>query len=245
MSHFPSKEVYSLKDVDINLRNEKINITNIVINQLAQRTVSGIINAFHKAVIINNNGAMYINVSFLHTLLRTDSGAANRMWQDGINGYVSGSDGLDIDGSLYIAGPDFIGLVDARLQLSFGRNKLYLQYIQAIYFAISSHSRLIDIRTTFARSIEDMRTNLKKERIAQYSIQHCEFTGQAFSRSSQVEFAHINSVATNPEDALNINNGVIILKEIHRELTKLNIHTFLGMYEFCEREKLSLNWATR
>lgn len=245
MNNLPSTHVYSLNDVGIEMRDTIINLSDIVINQLANKHVSAIMNAFTHGVRINNNGAIFIAISYLHTLLRTEPGAANRMWQDGISSYVSGADSHTIDNDLYISGPDFIGLVDARSQLSYGKTKLYLQYIQAAYYALTSHALITDIRTTFAHSIETMRSKLKKERISKFSIRHCEFSGIEFFNDSQVEFAHIVSVSTNPDTALDINNGVIILKEYHRELTRRKIHNREGMYNYCEENNFSLEWARR
>ncbi|MEZ8619154.1 hypothetical protein AB6D33_25245 [Vibrio splendidus] len=72
---------------------------------------------------------------------------------------------------------------------------------------------------------------------------YCEFTGTYFSDSSDVEFAHIDSVATAPLRANDIHNGVIILKEIHTELTKRFIHDFEGMYDFCKDMGYYTDWA--
>lgn len=245
MKNLPSTQVYSLNDVGIELRNTLINLSDIVINQLTQRHVKAIINAFNNGVKVNNNGAIYIAISYLHTLLRTEPGAANRMWQDGISSYVSGADSHNINNELYISGPDFIGLVDARIQLSYGKTKLYLQYIQAAYYSLTSHQSINDIRTAYAHSIETMRSKLKKERIKEFCIRHCEFSGKEFFDDRQVEFAHIASVSTSPDTALDINNGVIILKEYHRELTRRHIHDRQGMYNYCEENNFSIEWARR
>ena len=245
MTNLPSTQVYSLNDVGIELRNTLINLSDIVINQLADKHVKAIINAFNNGIRINNNGAIYIAISYLHTLLRTEVGAANRMWQDGISSYVSGADSHNINNDLYISGPDFIGLVDARIQLSYGKTKLYLQYIQAAYYSLTSHPLINDIRTAYAHTIETMRSKLKKERIKHFFIRHCEFSGREFFNDREVEFAHIDSVSTSPSTALDINNGVIILREYHTELTRRHIHNREGMYNYCEENNFSTEWARR
>lgn len=51
------------------------------------------------------------------------------------------------------------------------------------------------------------------------------------------------SVVTNPFKALDLNNGVIILKSIHANLTRQNIHTFEQLYRFCKDNHYSLDWA--
>lgn len=243
MTNLPSTQVYKLSDLNINLNNATINLSSFILDRLYSRTLKAIISAFHNAIILNTNGAVYIDVTYLHTLLRTNPGAASTIWQDGICGYVSGVDGKEISGNLYITGPDFIGLVDARMQTVPGISKLYLQYIQAAYYTISSHQHVVDVRAAFVDTINKMRSELKRLRISEKNISKCEFSNTAFINNSQVDFAHINSIVTDPENALNINNGVIVLKKYHKELTQRHIQDFSGMYKYCLDNKLSIVWA--
>lgn len=243
MSNLPSTNVYSISDLNINIDKNKVGISDFIIDRLYARTLNGIISALNSGVIVNSNGAIFINVSVLHTLLRTNPGAANTIWQDGIPGYVSGVDGRTIEGSIYISGSDFVGLLDARRQTSIGQSKLYLQFIQAAYNTISDHPQLIDVRTAFIKTIDKMRSTLKSRKIKEKNITCCEFTGFKFTNVNQVEFAHVNSIITDPENALNTNNGVIIMKQIHAVLTKLQIQTFSGMYIFCQQNNFFTDWA--
>jgi len=165
------------------------------------------------------------------------------IWQDGIPGYVTGVDSREIGDSIYITGSDFIGLVDARLQTSIGVSTLYLQYIQAAYYTITSHPQIKDVRVTFIHTIEKMRTTLKNLRIKQENITRCEFTNQEFDNVRLVEFAHVNGVADDPKKALDVNNGVIILKKIHDELTSLQIQDYAGMYKYFLQNEYSAVWA--
>ena len=87
------------------------------------------------------------------------------------------------------------------------------------------------------------RPYLKKARIEKFNIKKCEFTGKIFENDSSVEFAHIESVVTNPFKALDLDNGVIILKEIHKNITKSNIHSFNELYRFCLENDYALEWA--
>jgi len=64
-----------------------------------------------------------------------------------------------------------------------------------------------------------------------------------FAKDSDVKFAHIESVVVNPFKALDLDNGVIILKNIHANLTRLNIHTFEQLYLFCKENHYSTDWA--
>lgn len=243
MNNLPSTIIYTLTDLNINLSPETINLSKFIIDRLYTRTLNGIINAFKNSITIGSNGNIYINISSLHTLLRTNQGAASTIWQNGIPGLVSGVQSRKIENDLYISGPDFIGLVDARIQTAIGISKLYLQFIQAAYYTISSSQNLSDVRTAFIHSIDLMRPQLKSNRISAKGITCCEFSGIPIQDYAQVDFAHIKSVATDREAALDINNGVIILKSIHKKLTKAQIQDFAGMYTFCLNNNYSIIWA--
>lgn len=188
--------------------------------------------------------ALYIKISELSNLLRTgNSGADNYMWQYGISGYSSPSIPHTLGNDICITGPDFFGLLDARIQLTVGRINIYLKYVRALYLAITVLPIFNDLRSAFVGDIDNQRSQLKEQRISKYDIRQCEFTGRTFNSSSEVQFAHVDSVATSPLQALNINNGVIIFKCIHAELTKLGIHDFAGMYDYCQRNSYSTVWA--
>lgn len=242
--NLPSTQVYSLEDVKVDVRSQMIDFNKALLDTLHQKTLSEIKNAFTNAAIVANYGAMYFKVEQLDRLLRTgNSGAAGYMWQHGIPGFSSGATSYVFGQDICISGADFLGLVEARIQTTFGKRSIYLKYVRALYFAISSLSVFQDLRTVFASNIEQQRVQLKAQRIAAYHVHCCEFTGHQFASQSEVQFAHIDSVVTNPLQALNIDNGVIIFREIHAQLTDLNIHDFAGMYDFCEQNDYSTNWA--
>ncbi|MDQ7091172.1 MAG: hypothetical protein Q9M50_11125 [Methylococcales bacterium] len=105
------------------------------------------------------------------------------------------------------------------------------------YERIINLAKVRDLKDIFLEDIRNNRPLLKSQRIAAYDITQCAFSGNYFSNKSEVEFAHIESVVTQPLNALNIDNGVIIRCSIHRELTKQ------GMYNFCIQKNYFTNWA--
>lgn len=242
--NLPSTQVYTLNDINVDLRNQLIEFNNALLDRLHLQTLSAIKNAFSRAVIVTQNGLIYIKVSELSNLLRTgNSRADNHMWQYGISGYSSPSVPHSFGNDICITGPDFFGLLDARIQLTVGKINLYLRYVRALYLAITALQIFHDLKSAFVVDIDSQRSQLKEHRISKYSIRQCEFTGQNFTSLTQVQFAHIDSVATSPLQALNIDNGVIILRQIHAELTRLGVHDFAGMYDYCEQKGYSTKWA--
>ena len=103
--------------------------------------------------------------------------------------------------------------------------------------------RCNELRESYYLEIEQNRNRLKKERIRRYNITCCEFTGKRFRKLDEVEFAHIEGVVVCPDKALSIDNGVIILKEIHAELTRMQALTFEDMYRYCQKMRYSLESA--
>lgn len=242
-TNFPSTHFYTLSDLDVNLKNQLIDFNNKVLSNLNTATLSTIRNAFFRAMRVYPNGASFVHVTELANLLRTGNGAHNILWQHGLAGYASPSQQYNIGDDIYISGPDFCSLLDARLMVTSGTQNLYLKYVRSIYQAITSSSQITNLRTIFVENMISRRSALKHERISKYLITKCEFSGEPILNSDKVVFAHIDSVATAPLRALDIRNGVIILKKIHDRLTNLQIHDFAGMYDFCISNNFDTTWA--
>lgn len=242
--YLPSSERYTLNELNINPADLSIEMNNAIIRTLTGSTLTTIRNAFLRGVLITENGWPYIDVSQLKHLLRTsNSGAENPLWQNGIDGLVSPSLPYNVEKKIYITGSDFISLLDARIRLSTGHTQLYLRYARDIYDSILNSKPIQDLNTSFNSRVSMDRNALKRKRIDYNQHTYCEFTGTYFDDYSYVEFAHIDSVATAPLRANDIHNGVIILKEIHTELTRRCIHDFEGMYDFCEEMGYDTDWA--
>ena len=242
--HLPSNERYTLNELNINPSNLSVDMNDAIIRTLTSSTLTTIRNAFLRGVLITENGWPYIDVSQLKHLLRTsNSGAENPLWQNGINGLVSPSLPFTVEKKIYITGSDFISLLDARIRLSTGQTQLYLRYARDIYDSILDCKPIQDLNTSFNSRVSIDRSGLKKRRIDYNRHTLCEFTGIHFTNYIDVEFAHIDSVATAPLRANDIYNGVIILKAIHADLTYRNIHDFEGMHDFCKEMGYYTNWA--
>ncbi len=158
-------------------------------------------------------------------------------------GILAPAEIIEIDGEEHISGPSLRAVLDARIAFTDGRTKQYLRVSMQAYEKIIALSQVNDLKELFLDDIRNNRPLLKSQRIAEYNITQCEFSGQIFNNSRDVEFAHIESVVTQPLLALDIKNGVIILKSIHRELTNKGIHGYEGMYNFCIQNNYSTNWT--
>lgn len=219
-------------------------VLNIVQQQLHRGHITSILNAFFLNTKICINGIPYIKVTGLAKILRTGtSGAERPLVYQGIQGVISSAELIEIEGYEYISGPSLIGLINTRTLLVSATTKQYLNVATQTYYKIINLSQIRDLKEIFLDEIRNNRPYLKRDRIEIFSITQCEFTGEYFNQCDEVEFAHIESVSTNPFKALDITNGVIILKHIHKDLTKRKIHNFDEMYNYCLEKNYSLIWA--
>ena len=223
------------------------NLAQAILNELDTRTLTTIRNAFMDSFFFSSAGEIFISQDKLMHLLRTgNSGAETSMVRYGLGRQVSPSTTHDINGVNCISGFDFKNLLDARCHLASlkgYRQSHYLRYVSHLLNYLLEHKTIRDHANLFFEQVDRFRPQLKRTRIEQFNIQHCEFTGTEFIDKSKVEFAHINSVITNPHQAIDINNGVIILKEIHQDMTLKHIHTFEQMYEYCQEKNFLTDWA--
>lgn len=234
--YHPLSELTQLYELDL--------VLNAASEALDTGHITAIVNAFFVNTKICVNGIPYLKVSGLSTILRTgNSGAERPLIYQGMPGIISASEIVEIDGIEHISGPTLRGLIDTRVSLTTGRTKQYLMIAMQSYERILSLSQVRDLKDLFLEDIRNNRPLLKTQRIAEYNITACEFTGNYFNKRAEVEFAHIESVVTNPMLALDINNGVIILRQIHQELTRRGIHGYEGMYEYCKENSYRTDWA--
>lgn len=211
---------------------------------LSNNHLKTIENAFMKNTRVGSNGLIYLKIRGLSSILRTGASGAERYFvYQGVDGVIAPAEIISIDGEEYISGPALTALLDFRISSSMGKKKMYLKYSRDIYEYIRELNDVISIREIYIEDIENSRKYLKYDRIKKYNISCCEFSGIKFEKKSEVEFAHIESVVTSPHLAQNIDNGLIILKQIHAELTRRQIHDYKGMFNFCIENGYSTDWA--
>lgn len=229
---------------ELTQRNELELVLNAASSVLNEGHITSIVNAFFVNTKICVNGIPYLKVSGLSTILRTgNSGAERPLIYQGMPGVISAAEIVEIEGVEHISGPTLRGLIDTRLAQTTGRTRQYLNVAMESYERILNLSQVRDLKEVFLDDIRNNRSLLKTQRIAQYNITVCEFTGQDIINPQDVEFAHIESVVSNPMLALSVDNGVIIQKAIHQILTRNGIHGYEGMYNFCVQNNYSTTWA--
>ena len=251
MSSFNPPEIRYQRLDSLGITSEELHeqqrLASALIDSLDKGTLTSIRNAFLDSIITSNAGELFINIDKINILLRTgNSGGELSMIRNGYGRLVSPTRSHTINGTKSISGFDFKALIEARMHISSSRNQrqnLYLRYVHQLVEYLIYHPTLRDYHNLYADEVERYRPRLKQQRIQLYRITHCEFTGKYISNNVDVEFAHIDSVVTTPHKAINVDNGVIILKSIHSDMTRRHIHTFEDMLDYCIDNNYNTLWA--
>lgn len=219
-------------------------VSNATIDQLDRGNVESIAKALYANTKVCVNGVPFIKVKGIADIIRTgNSGLERALIYQGLPGFLPRSEVVSIDGLDHISGHSLVAILDSRIANRSGKTKQYLRIALNLYNKVLNSGAVRDLKEMFLEEIEQKRSTLKSERIRQYQITECEFTGEPITDYSSVQFAHIDSVVYNPSRALDIDNGVIIFREIHADMTRRGINTYEDTYSYCEEMGYDLGWA--
>lgn len=237
----------SLRYYDLAQLSDPLSINDITIAALDQLD-KGSVESITKALYVNTkicvNGIPFIKVQGIADIIRTgNSGLERALIYQGLPGFLPRSEIVSIDGFDHISGHSLCAILDSRIANRSGKTKQYLQIALSLYCKILNTGAVRDLKEMFLDEIESKRASLKSERIRVHGITKCEFTESPIYDYSLVQFAHIDSVVYNPNRALDINNGVIILREIHADMTRQGINSYEETYSYCVAHGYSLKWA--
>ncbi len=213
-------------------------------DMLSQATITTINNQIqHHTIIDTRSGIFYFRIKGIHHILRTTKGLANTLIRKGVPNILSATTQIiEYESKEYISQTDLQSIFSYCQDVSKDKRTIYLKYTQTYTNMLKDLEYTKNLKRVMMDNIAK-RTKLKKTKIKQENITKCQFSDKVFSDDSEVEYAHIDAVAYRPDMASDLRNGVIILKEIHEELTRLEIYTFEAMYAFCEENNYRLEWA--
>ncbi|OON97909.1 MAG: hypothetical protein ATN36_02210 [Epulopiscium sp. Nele67-Bin005] len=226
-------------EADFNIELENI-FTKIKIEKglLYKGTLTSIQNQIKDHTFYDDKrNVFYFRIQGVHKILRTKDGIS-RIWiYQGIENIISESNPITIMDNEYISFYDLLRLFEFKRLHTKGKTRLYVLYAKTLIEALNDLTYVENLRLC----LEDT-SKLKAKKIKEENITSCQFSGKVFTTPKEVEFAHINSKAAYPFLALELNNGVIILKEIHKEITKLNLNTIDELYNFCKKNNYNTDW---
>ncbi|OON97911.1 MAG: hypothetical protein ATN36_02220 [Epulopiscium sp. Nele67-Bin005] len=196
------------------------------------------------AIIDKNYERIYYRVNGIHRILRTNHETAQLLIYKDMDEDKFPQDRhiVSFHGTDYISDEMLKAIFDFCYNNSTEKKKVYLQYsceFCETLKQLKAQGNLERVTVT----LPDRRTKLKNDRLKRDKIKHCQFTNRPFVSKREIEFSHIDSMEYNPDRAYDIDNGVIILKKIHKKLLKQGVMNFEGMYNFCKQHGYDLQWA--
>jgi len=204
---------------------------------LNEATKNSISNAWEECAVFDEFGRVWIISDKIHVLLRTSKENAKY-----IVGGISDNNKYRDGDILYIRGSEIYKILDETLQnaRSFRREN-YIRFSELFYRAIRDSDRGCLLRTAFYEHLNRTIGSLKQKRIKVFALQYDELTGEILEYQS-CEFSHIRSVSLFPQFASLIENGLIVNKKTHEEITRYNINDEDELYNLCELKGWSLEW---
>lgn len=207
---------------------------------LNDNTKAAIRNAWDSCSVLDSFGRVWVQSSCVHTLLRTSIANANYLI-GGIADYDKYRDGTQ----LYIRGTAICQLLDANIQNARSlQRENYIRFSELFYKAIRDCSRARELRAEFYEHLQRIVGRLKQDRIRSFGIQCDELTNEPLNFQT-CEFSHIRSTSLFPELAGLIDNGLIINKNTHNEITRNSVNDERELLQLCDIKGWNTSWFNR
>lgn len=202
-----------------------------------QRVINAILNAWKKGSAVDWIGRVLVQKTCLNTILRTTKENAKY--------YASMLDKDEIvviDGKEFIKGYEILKLLDIRLQQAkTAKQEKNLRFSQEVYRCIRDSDKARLLRAEYREGIKQVLRNLKKQRINKYNIKNDELTNELL-KARTCEFSHIRSYSIYPQYADDVDNGLIVNKEIHKIITSEGIQDEEELFELCKIKDWNIKW---
>jgi hypothetical protein len=203
---------------------------------LAKSTVASINNAIEEGAIIDKGGVLWIKADKLNVVWRTDKPTARQI----VLGIPKGKFRRTINNEEYIRHAEVMKWIFYRLESATGSKEKYLEHTESILLYILKEPAIRIYKLEMALVWGSQKRLLKGERIERYNIHSDELTGVALKPGS--EFSHIISVASDPELADQIWNGLVVNTETHKLITSKGITNHIDLLCLCEEKEWETSW---
>lgn len=204
---------------------------------LNESTKSAIKNAWDSFSVLDSFGRVWVQANCVHTLLRTSKANANYLI-GGIADYDKYREGTQ----LYIRGTAICQLLDFNIQNARSlQRENYIRFSELFYKAIRDCSRARELRAEFYEHLQRIVGRLKQDRICSFGIKYDELTNEPLDLRN-CEFSHIRSVSLFPELAGLMENGLIVNKDTHDQITRNAINDEEELLQLCEMNNWNTSW---
>ncbi|MEO3133782.1 hypothetical protein ABHC40_06240 [Turicibacter sanguinis] len=193
-------------------------------------------NAWKNSVLIDGKGWIWVKKEKLHSILRTTKDNINFIVMKMPDEYKR-----TYDGKLYIRGFKVMEqIIKSEEENGTGTKGINLKASKQYYEQIHMCDTVKMLRLDYDNQLKSDRSKLKKKRRSTYKITHDELTGEKLK--TNYEFSHIRSYSMFREIANNIDNGLLVNKDIHRQITERGINNEDQLLKFCEEHGYKTDW---
>lgn len=201
-----------------------------------KKTYTSIRRAWSTAAI-DEYGAIWVSTLKLHVILRTNESVA-RYYLDNINDKYK----ITVNGETYVKGTEVAHIIDSRLHSAGSlTQEKYLRESDSMYQGMKNSDKPRLVRAEWYEKLAFLKRELRKIRISHLSITTDELSGERLlPRKSQ--FSHIRSVATHPQLADKIWNGLIVHTDLHKIITTREVNDEEQLYDLCLEYEWQTNW---
>jgi hypothetical protein len=211
------------------------------IEKIKNTMISRIRNAWNRGGFFDGRGNIWLLSSELHNILCTN--IPNSRY---LVGSLSQSDKYSEYNNenqwvTYIRGSSVQYLLDKMIcDAGSIQREHHLRLSECFYKGArdSDHARLL--RAEFYESRKNTQRNLKSNRLQQYRLRYDELTG--YDLDVDCEFSHIRAVSIFPEFSLYVENGLLVNKDTHNEITRNGIIDENQLYTLCLEKDWNLGW---
>ncbi|MGL4991486.1 MAG: hypothetical protein ACRCYE_14570 [Sarcina sp.] len=201
----------------------------------SKRTFTQIRNACNE-VLGDKFGNVYIKTSYLDVILRTKKFVVNEILFN-----MPDDEKVYCDGETYVKYGHIMKLISERLQcVGSSKTREYLLLVEEFLLNIRDSEKLLTFRNQIESDYKSEINRLKGKRKRKYNLIYDELTGEKLRWGSQ--FSHIRAKSAYPAVALNIENGLIVNKEIHAEITKRGIANEEDLLVLCKKNRWNTSW---
>ncbi|MGL5067346.1 MAG: hypothetical protein ACRC6T_05885 [Sarcina sp.] len=205
----------------------------------SKNTIKAIENSYNQCCFLDKRGVIWFDAQRLDGILRTTKGAARYMLSD-----IPDNLKLFVATKTYVRGYEVGKLIDIRIQATGTKSKKeYLKYSEGLYKAIRDCNTSFFIRASAELELKMSRKGLKNKRVKKYKTKLDELTGEKLRMGS--EFSHIRAYVLFTEYADDIENGLIVNKDTHAEITAKNINDEDELLALCKENKWKTDWYER
>lgn len=204
------------------------------------RTITEISNAWNSSSFLDDSGHVWVAEDKIHSILRTSKSNGKYYLQ-----FIEESAKKTVNNRTYIMGYKLGSLIDQFIQeTGEGTKGMYLRYSEELYRAIRDSDTAKKLRLEFALELSDCRKGLKKARMKKYKLDKDELTGLKLLKKS-CEFSHIRSFAIFPQFGDNVENGLVVNKDIHDVITNAAVNDEEELFSLCVENNWNISWYDR